>query len=43
VRLAAVDAIQSGLDEAAGEAGRQPLYLARMALLKARDEAAGRK
>ena len=42
-RMAAVDAIQSGLDDEAGEAGRQPLYLARVALLKARDEAAGRR
>jgi YVTN family beta-propeller protein len=43
VRLAAVDAMQSGLDEAAGEAARQPLYLARLALLNARDEAAARR
>ncbi len=35
VRLAAVDAMQSGLDEAGEDAPRQPLYLARMALLKA--------
>ena len=43
VRLAAVDAMQSGLDEVAGEAERQPLYLARQALLKARDDAARRR
>ena len=34
-RLAAADAMQSGLDEAGEDAARQPLYLARMALLKA--------
>ena len=39
-RMAAVDAIQSGLDEEAGEAARQPLVLARKALLRARDHAA---
>jgi hypothetical protein len=31
------------LDEAGEEAARQPLYLARIALLKARDEAARRR